>query len=370
MSQLLKDIYSPGFYDHFSDAVRQVMPSFDKAQFLQLIFDKNWENKELKDRMKHTALVLKKFLPESFEAAADTIQNIIIELRQRQTREQSVEFMFFPDYIEKFGIEHFNTAIKTFEFVTQFTSCEFAVRPFIIKYGDKMIKQMESWSLHESHHVRRLASEGSRPRLPWAIALPELKNDPNPILPILEKLKTDPSEYVRRSVANNLNDISKDNPELVIKIAKQWKGCGKETDAIIKHGCRTLLKQGHSEILSYYQLSGSDKIQVEDFRIDTPNIEIGGDLHFSFKLTNNESAHQTVRIEYAIYYLRQNGQHSKKVFKISERTMRQNEEINFRKRQSFRVITTRKFYPGPHKLSVIINGQERQLGHFEVLRKA
>jgi 3-methyladenine DNA glycosylase AlkC len=303
MSQLLKDIYSPGFYDHFSDAVRQVMPSFDKAQFLQLIFDKNWENKELKDRMKHTALVLKKFLPESFEAAADTIQNIIIELRQRQTREQSVEFMFFPDYIEKFGIEHFNTAIKTFEFVTQFTSCEFAVRPFIIKYGDKMIKQMERWSLHESHHVRRLASEGSRPRLPWAIALPELKKNPNPILPILEKLKTDPSEYVRRSVANNLNDISKDNPELVIKIAKQWKGCGKETDAIIKHGCRTLLKQGHSEILSYYQLSGSDKIQVEVNIVSRQCINITFNVEPEFTTTGQIKIGDSARIQQTIVIL-------------------------------------------------------------------
>lgn len=367
MSNLLKDIYSPAFYESFSDTVSKVMPTFDKATFLKLIFDKNRENRELKDRMKHTSLVLNQFLPDDFEKAADTILNIITELRKRQMREITVEYMFFPDYIETFGLDHFDTSIKTIECVTQFTSCEFAVRPFIIKYGEKMMKQMYQWSLHGSHHVRRLASEGSRPRLPWAIALPEFKKNPNPILPILENLKTDESEYVRRSVANNLNDISKDNPNVVIAIAEQWKGYGKETDALIKHGCRTLLKQGNPEILKYYGLNVSDKIQVRDLKILTPKVNIGSDLKFSFTLINSDSETQTVRIEYAIYYLRQNGQLSKKVFKISEREVKPTEIIIFNKRQSFRVITTRRFYTGQQKLSIIINGQEKHENTFELI---
>jgi len=367
MSNLLKDIYSPAFYDSFSDTVSKVMPSFNKATFLNLIFDDNWENKELKDRMKHTSFVLNNFLPDDFEKAADTILNIITELRKRQMREITVEYMFFPGYIETFGLDHFDTSIKTIECVTQFTSCEFAVRPFIIKYGERMMKQMYQWSLHESHHVRRLASEGSRPRLPWAIALPEFKNNPNPILPILENLKTDNSDYVRRSVANNLNDISKDNPNIVIAIAEQWKGYGKETDALIKHGCRTLLKQGNPEILNYYGLNVSDKIQVRDLKILTPQVKVGSDLKFSFTLINLDSKTQTVRIEYAIYYLRQNGQLSKKVFKISEREVKPTEKIIFNKSQSFRIITTRRFYIGQQKLSIIINGQEKQENTFELI---
>lgn len=366
MSNLLKDIYSTVFYDSFSNAVCEVLPSFDKAKFSNFIFDKNWENRELKDRMKHTSRVLKQFLPDNFEKATDILKNIILALRRRQIGETGIEFMFFPDYVETFGIDHFVTSIESIEFITQFTSCEFAVRPFVIKYGDKKLNQMFQWSLHDSHHVRRLASEGSRPRLPWAIALPELKKDPKPILPILENLKTDPSEYVRRSVANNLNDISKDNPAIVISIAKQWKGCGKETDAIIKHGCRTLLKQGQPEILKYYGLNGSDKIQVKAFKILSPKVKIGGDLKFSFTLINTESKTQTIRIEFAIYYLRQNGKLSKKVFKISERQLKSNEKIVFEKTQRFKVITTRKFYVGQQKLSIIINGQERKMANFEL----
>ena len=367
MSQLLKDIYSEAFYDKFSDVVKIVISDFDKDQFLTRIFDQNWENRALKDRMKHTSTVLYEFLPSNFEKAADIIQNIILELRRQAFQETVVEFMFFPDYIEKYGLDHFDTSMKALQFITQFTSCEFAVRPFIIQYGDLMMSQILKWSSHESHHVRRLASEGSRPRLPWAMALPALKKNPYPILPILDNLKTDTSEYVRRSVANNLNDIAKDHPHLVIKIAKEWKGLGKETDAIIKHGCRTLLKQGHPEILNYYQLNGSDKIQVKDFEIITPEVKIGESLIFSFLLVNTEIETQTVRIEYAIYYRRQNHTLSKKVFKISEREVQPNESIHFEKKQSFRLITTRKFYAGEQKLSIIINGLERQKATFELV---
>ncbi len=307
MSKLLKNNYSPAFYENLSNILSKVIPTFDKVKFTNLIFDNNWENKQLKERMKHTSIVLNHFLPGNFGNAAYTIQNIIAELCNQQIRESTLEFMFFPDYIETFGIDYFDISIKTFEFVTQFTSCEFAVRPFIIKYGNKMIKQMHLWSLHDSHHVRRLASEGSRTRLPWAIALHELKKNPSPILPILENLKADESEYVRRSVANNLNDISKDNPNIVIAIAEKWKGYGKHTESIIKHGCRTLLKQGHPEILKYYQLNNGENIQVKDFEIITPKVKVGNDLKFSFMLTNTEGKTEKVRIEYAIYYLRLNG---------------------------------------------------------------
>lgn len=366
MSNLLKNIYSPNFYDKFSDCVGETIPSFDKEKFTKLIFDKTWESRELKDRMKHTANVLKNFLPKDFEKATKIIEKIITKLQQNKFTETSIEFMFFPDYIETYGIDHFEASVNSIEFVTQFTSCEFAVRPFIIKYGDKMIRQMYDWSLHENHKVRRLSSEGSRPRLPWAIAIPELKKNPTPILPILENLKNDPSEWVRRSVANNLNDIAKDNPNIVISVATQWKGIGKETDAIIKHGCRTLLKQGNLEILKYYGLNSSKKIQVSAFKIETPKVKIGEYLIFEFRLQSNEPKQQTVRLEYAIYYLRQNGQLSKKVFKISERQIKPNQIFDIQKKHSFKIITTRKFYIGQQKISIIINAQEHEISDFEL----
>ena len=366
MSSLLKDIYSVSFYDNFSDVLEEILPNFDRHKFKTAIFTESWDNKELKQRMKHTSFVLHQFLPDDFSKASKTIKKIILKLRHNRITETSLEFMFFPDYIEIYGINDFETSVKTIEFVTQFTSCEYAVRPFIIKYGERMLKQMHQWSLHKNHHVRRLASEGSRPRLPWAMALPGLKRDPKPVLPVLENLKNDPSEYVRRSVANNLNDIAKDNPEIVIQIAKRWNGKSKETDALIKHGCRTLLKQGNSYILKHFGLTDNPNVKVSNFNIKKKEISVGENLEFSFTLQNNDEKTQSVRLEYGIHYLRKNGQHSNKVFKISERQISPDEKIEIQRRQSFKIITTRKFYAGQQKLSIIVNGQERKIDKFEL----
>ena len=246
---LIKDIYSRPFYERFSSSLQQVVPAFDKNQFIKQIFENGFEHKEWKERMKHTTAVLHVFFPSNFLKATKLIQKLIGQLKKDGFGEDNLAFMFFPDYIETYGLKDFENSVKAFEFITQFISCEFAVRRFVIEYGHKMLAEMVNWSKHDSPKVRRLASEGSRPRLPWAMALPALKKDPAPLLDILENLKNDPSDSVRRSVANNLNDIAKDNPEVVLSIAAKWKGFSKETDAIIKHGCRTLLKQGHSEIL-------------------------------------------------------------------------------------------------------------------------
>ncbi len=369
MSSLLKDIYSEDFFDHFSETLGQVIPTFNKGKFIQYIFDKKWDSRELKERMKHTSFVLNKFFPADFSETAEIIERIIENLRQQNVKEASLEYIFLPDYIENYGINDYDTSVRLMEFVTPFTSCEFAVRQFIVKYGDKMLQQMQQWSLHENYHVRRLASEGARPRLPWAIALSQLKKNPAPILPILENLKNDPSDYVRRSVANNLNDISKDNPDIVISIAKKWKGKNKETDAIIKHASRTLLKQGNPDILKHFRLFDNPKIVVDKFNIHTPNVKIGDNLEFSFSIQNTDSKKLNVRIEYGVYYLLNRGQHTKKVFKIAERQLKPAEKIDITRKQSFKIITTRKFYSGHHKLSLIINGQEKKFEKFELTNR-
>lgn len=366
MSSLLKDVYSKEFYSNFSEIIGEVVPAFHPEKFKKLIFDDTWHSKELKQRMRHTTLALHPFLPKEFHQTAKIIESILEKLRQNNIKEVSLEYMFLADYIEVFGINDFDASVKLIELVTPFTSCEFAVRPFIIKYGNKMIQQMVQWSLHKNHHVRRLASEGSRPRLPWAISLPALKKNPESILPLLEHLKTDSSEYVRRSVANNLNDISKDNPHVVISIAQRWKGISPETDAIIKHGCRTLLKQANSEILSYYGLNDNSNLEISNFNLQTYKVKIGDNLSFSFTIHNQSNEIKTVRLEYAVYYLLNNGTHTRKVYKISERQLQSNELVNIERKQSFRKITTRKFYIGLHTVSIIINGQEKNSGNFEL----
>lgn len=363
---LIKDIYSPSFYNQFAGYLKKADPSFHKKEFIDRIYANDFEKMEWKDRMKHTTRVLHHFLPDNFPKAVRQIDQLITLLREDQIGEGGLAFVIFPDYIETYGLDNLDTSVKAFGSITQFVSCEFAVRPFIIKYGQKMIDEMIKWSLHKSPAVRRLASEGSRPRLPWAMAIPALKKDPTPILPILENLKNDPSDSVRRSVANNLNDIAKDHPDIVLKIAAKWKGASKEADAIIKHGSRTLLKQGHTEILSLYGLD-SKGITLSGLKIATPKVKIGSYLEFSFTIHNENKKDHTVRLEYGIYYRKAKGHLNKKVFKISERIYAPGEKCLVQRRQSFKLITTRKFHTGQHKLSIILNGEEKALAVFTIL---
>jgi len=319
MAELLKNIYNQKFFVAFIDTVQQIKPDFDKKSFLNCIYDSEWENRELKQRMRHISIVFKNHLSEKFTKNVDIILRLIPQLKKNDFKADNLEFIFFPDFIEIYGSEYYKTSIKAFERITQFVSCEFAVRPFIIKEQSKMIKQMLLWSNHKHPMVRRLASEGCRPRLPWAMAIPSLKENPMPIIPILENLKNDESESVRRSVANNLNDISKDNPNTVISIVKSWQGKTKETDWLIKHACRTLLKEGTLEVLNLFGFGDIDKIEIEDFEILTPKVKIGAFLEFTFRLKNTNNTASKIRLEYGLFYQKANGTLSKKVFKISEK---------------------------------------------------
>lgn len=354
----LKNIYNEQFFNDFTIAIQQVIPKFDKLNFLKTIFDKQWKNRELKQRMRHIVLSLKPHLPNEYKLMIKTVLLIIKQMQKNKVNEQGFEWMFLSEFVELYGLEDYITSVHAFEQITQFTSCEFAVRPFIVKYPIKMIEQMLVWSTHQNKHVRRLASEGCRPRLPWAMALPILKKEPKPILPILENLKNDISEYVRRSVANNLNDIAKDNPGTVIKIAKKWIGKTKETDKLVKHACRTLLKQGNIEVMTLFGFGSVKNIKILDFTIHTPKVKISEALCFSFQLKNTNNSKTKIRLEYGLYYQKANASLSKKVFKISEKEYAKNSITSITKKQSFKLITTRKFHLGLHQVSIIVNGKE------------
>ncbi|KAA5539122.1 DNA alkylation repair protein [Adhaeribacter rhizoryzae] len=363
---LIKDIYSPTFYDRLADSLQAEVSGFNKTTFLRQIFTPAFATMEWKQRLKHTTQVLHTFFPVVFPESVALLPRIINRLKADGFREGRLEFMFLPDYIETYGLHDFDNAVHALEFTTQYISCEFAVRPFLLKYGERMMQQMLQWSSHPSSSVRRLASEGSRPRLPWGLGVPALKKDPSPILPILENLKNDPSESVRRSVANNLNDISKDHPELVLHLAATWKNTTPETNAILKHACRTLLKQSHPAALSHFGLA-STQLEVSGFEVLTPQVSIGSNLEFRFVVQNKADTARTIRLEYALYYRKHKGQLSKKVFKISERIYGPGEMAVIVRKQSFRTITTRTFYVGEHQVAVLVNGQETKTQTFTLV---
>jgi len=274
--------------------------------------------------------------------------------------------MYFPDFVEIYGQDEANwdISIAALERYTPHCSSEFAVRPFIINHEERMMAQMYAWSKSDSYHVRRLSSEGCRPALPWAQALPKYKKDPTPILPILEQLKTDPDMYVCKSVANNLNDISKTHPDLVAKIAKDWYGTNELTNWIVKHGCRTLLKKGNSEVLAIFGFNNAEQIKAANFAIDKASVSIGDGFNFSFTIATKEAT--KVRLEYDIDFVKANGKQNRKIFQISEVALKANETKHYTKNHSFANLSTRKHYPGTHSITLIVNGAEQKTLDFEV----
>lgn len=376
MSEAFKDFYNKQFFDRFTTDLKRVI-RFDECEFIALCMDDEWENREYKQRIAHIATVLKKFLLADYKAAIAKILELLDHVEKTQPGFSEIDDKKFglileygavlDSYIEQYGLDDYETSIKAIERITQFTSCEFVTHPFIRKYPNEMMAQMLVWSKHPHWGVRRLASEGCRPRLPWAMALPDLKKDPTPILPILENLKNDPARFVRLSVANNLNDIAKDNPEIVIELAKKWYGESKEVDWIIKHGCRTLLKQGNPAVMVLFGLGCAENIRIADFNISTPNVKIGDSLVFSFNLLNNRETKAKIRLEYAIFYQKANGTLTKKVCKISEKDYAGNSTTPITRKHSFKVVTTRKLYPGLHQVAVIINGTEFEKYDFELV---
>ncbi|WP_455672223.1 DNA alkylation repair protein [Phocaeicola sp.] len=375
MAELFKNIWNELFFDEFTKALKCTIDNFDEHLFLSQIIDDEWENKEFSQRGTHISATMKCFLPADYKDAIAKILELINHVKEtphwtsvKDTQfGLSLEYSILAEFVELYGLDDYETSVSAIEEITQFTSCEFTVRPFIIKYPDEMMKQMLAWSKHKHWSVRRLASEGCRPRLPWSMALPNLKKDPAPIIPILENLKNDTSEIVRKSVANNLNDIAKDNPQTVIDLARKWQGESKNTDWVIKHGCRTLLKQGNQEAFELFGLNTVKNISIQDFQILTPRVNIGKSLEFSFKLLNDNKEKVRIRLEYGLYYQKANGSLSKKVCKISEKEYAANSITPITRKQSFRVITTRVFHLGAHQVSVIINGNESEKHDFELV---
>lgn len=357
MPEPLKNYYNEAFFETLSATLSKGVKGFSKDEFFKKIFNKSWPQLELKQRIRHITTVLHDFLPADFKKAADTLIKITdLTLAGRESA-MNYFYSFLPDYVEVYGINDYGNSMKALERITCLASAEFAIRPFIVKYPQTM-QQMMEWTQHPNPMVRRLSSEGARPRLPWAMALPAFKKDPSPLLPILEKLKTDPAETVRRSVANNLNDIAKDNPEVVMNIVKRLQGTHPNTDWIIKHGSRTLLKKGHDDALDAFGLKRDLKVDVSNIKISPGKLKIGDKATLSFSLTLKEKKAEKLRVEYGVYYVKANGAANRKLFKITENNYQPGKTVVFNRNLRFDDMTTRKHYPGVHKVSMVVNGAE------------
>jgi 3-methyladenine DNA glycosylase AlkC len=359
MAEQLKEMFNQQFYEKLGSEFHKAYPRFDLKLFLKDVTH-SIEDRSLNERMRHTSVTLKNYLPPSFLRTIEIMKKVAPNMPQGYTN------LLFSDYVSLYGIEEYDLSIDALHYFTQYGSSEFAIRVFLKKEFNKTLKKMYKWSEDNNCHVRRLASEGSRPRLPWSFKLDEVINNPHLTLPILENLKSDKEIYVQKSVANHLNDISKDHPKLILDIIKKWKGISKQTDWIIKHGSRTLLKAGDEKVLKVFGTANAKDITISDFHLKNSKLRLGDNLEFTFDITNTSSKAIALRIEFAIYFLKSNNTYTKKVFKISEKKIKAYDTINIQKVFSIKPITTRVYYAGNHKVSYIVNGKEGEIKTFSL----
>ena len=349
----LKDMFNHNTVSKLSEAVAAAYPEFPGKAFLLGVFDADWDQRALKERVRHITETLRKYLPKGYRDALMVLTESLPRLG-----EQGFEKMVFPDFVELYGLEDWEQSIPALEFFTQHISAEFAIRPFIDRYPEKTLPKMLSWATHLHPGVRRLASEGCRPRLPWGMRLKSLVSDPSPILPILELLKDDEREEIRRSVANNLNDISKDHPEIVLEVLRKWQDPGNDNmTRLIKHALRTLLKSGDPAALKLVGFSSNPKIKIENVSLEPVNIHQGDKVQFSFEILSTGKSEQRLMIDYIVHFMRANGKQNPKVFKLSQKNIQPGERIQIIKNHSFQPISTRKYYSGKQTFQPQVNGK-------------
>lgn len=260
-------------------------------------------------------------------------------------------------YIADHGVPFFEESMVAMVELTQRFSSEFAVRPFIEAYPERTLARLVELTAHPNPHVRRWCSEGSRPRLPWGRRLQALAEDPTPLWPILEPLKDDPELYVRRSVANSINDIAKDHPEAVVARCRKWqRGAGPERHRVIQHGLRTLVKAGHPEALAVIGYQTPTAVTAA-MNIHPRRVSVGGSVECEAVLENSGCRRERLVIDYAVNFVRQGGKTGRKVFKWKVVELEPEQRLAIRKQHSFRPTTVRALYRGRHEFELQVNGQ-------------
>jgi 3-methyladenine DNA glycosylase AlkC len=354
----LKDWFDEARYRSIASQLSSLEPKFRADVFLPLVLD-GLEPRSLMQRLHQCSIATEAALPGNYRSQLKVLRKLAPLL------EHGFISIFLCDFVSTFGTDDFDHSLEALAHFTCFGSGEFAVRTFLIADQARTLATMHRWATHENEHVRRLASEGSRPRLPWGTRLPSLVRDPSPVLPLLEQLKNDPAIYVRRSVANHLNDITKDHPERVLDLLSAWDLTQPELLWIAKQACRTLIKRGHPRALALFGFG--KKAEVTATLQATPaQLHLGDRLTLTAQLTSTSKKPQRLAIDYVIHYVKARGVSAEKVFKWTELDLPPGTTLDLTRSQHIRDFTTRKHHPGHHKIELQINGNRSAATTFEL----
>lgn len=355
----LKEIFNRARLDHFARETAAIAPGFDAERFLLLATD-NLDALGIMQRLRQTAVSFQATLPTSYGAALEVLDVLAPRINH------GFASIVLSEFVALYGQEHFDLSMRALHNFTRYGSAEFAVRHFLARDFERTLAVMVGWAEDDNEHVRRLASEGSRPRLPWSFNLKTLIADPSPTAPILEALKSDTSLYVRKSVANHLNDITKDHPDRVVDRVSGWDMQNAHTAWIVKHALRTLIKKGDARALHLIGSTGTPEVSVEHFAVTPAHIGLGERIALNVWLTSAASSNQKLVVDYAVHYVKKAGTPSKKVFKLREIELAPAASAELSISQVVRDFTTRKHHAGHHRVELIVNGETLAVSGFDL----
>ncbi|MBI5256748.1 MAG: DNA alkylation repair protein [Burkholderiales bacterium] len=365
MGEPFKNLMNAGVVAAIGQHLRRVDRGFDHRAFEALALA-GLDALELKARVLQVAEALVATLPADVDRAAGLLEASLgppgegDDLAALRTSEAGLAgWAVWPltEAIARIAIEAPERGLAALHAMTQRLTAEFAIRPFIVRHPALSFATLARWVHDPSAHVRRLVSEGSRPRLPWGLRLQALVDDPSPTLPLLAALQDDPSAYVRRSVANHLNDIAKDHPACVAAwLADHLPGATPQRRMLLRHASRTLVKQGHPAVLAAWGLGQAFRGTV-GWQVGPPRLQVGDTLALRLELVSRAARPQRLVIDYAVHHVKANGQRTPKVFKGWTLELGPREARTLERGHSFRPVTTRRYHPGEHRVDLRINGQ-------------
>ncbi|RUO25926.1 DNA alkylation repair protein [Aliidiomarina minuta] len=368
MAELLKHQLNLQSAEELAQQIQKEWTDFNSEAFLALVAE-NFENLELMQRGAQIARVLRQYLPDNTEQALSILRTSMGVTLGQNHGYGKAPFFYLPHsfFISEYGLPYFDAAMQTQYELTQRFTAEFCIRPFLRHYPEQTMSKLDEWVKDKNEHVRRLVSEGTRPRLPWASRLPAFQKDPQPVIQLLDILKDDPVLYVRRSVANNLNDISKDHPQLVVDLMENWqKDASVQRQWLIRHALRSLIKQGHQGALAVLGYVQDIQIAIENPQITPRQANLGEEVKVSFDLVSRSSQTQPLMIDFCVYFMKSNGTQNGEVFKLKSLQLGPGEKIHLAKKVSLKAMTTRTLYAGCHRVEALINGTAHKLGYFDL----
>ena len=371
MAEPLKNHFGVDIPGRIGGMIRRISPAFDHVSFVRDALD-GYEVLELMPRGRKIARALQRHLPADYEAAIAILIESIGPNQANADDSGMASFLYLPHvfFVAEYGLEHFEISMHAQYQLTQRFTAEYSIRPFLQKYPEATLARLRRWTQDPSPHVRRLVSEGTRPRLPWAPRLPEFQKDPRPVLALLELLKDDPDPYVRRSVANNLNDIGKDHPALLVETARKWlTDAPDERRWLVRHALRSAVKRAEPGALALMGFGKEAQVSVDKIGINPERAVLGSAVEIAFQVRNTDSQRQRLLLDLRIHFVKASGKCRPKVFKLRTLDLAPGETIQLRKSVSLAELTTRKHYAGIHKVEAVVNGRSLTLGQFELLPK-